>query len=450
LTFGFSSGIIFLKPKTLKLSPKMIFHIDLDAFFASIEQRDNPNLLGKPVLVGHTDPQGRMCHRGVVATCSYEARAFGIKSGMPVFEALKLCPNAILVCGNFEKYRKAAKKMYQIFANYTDQIEPIGLDEAFLSFYGFEEFYNHDFLAVAKNIKKEIKEKIGITASCGIAQNKVVAKIASDFKKPDGLTFISKGQEKEFLSPLPVGKLYGVGSSIEKKLTEMGITTIGQFAGLDAKTAKLILGKYGETLWFWANGIDEKRILPPSPIKSIGQSQTLPFNTDNPNFINAVLLFLCQKIASELRQENLKGKCLTILIRYTDLTFCSHQKKLRSPVFLTKEIFQISKALLNEFWDKRAIRLIGVKISCFESQDQLEFEAMNKERQEKLEKTVDKLREKYGFWTIYPASLAAILPFESKKECTALEINEAPWRLRHRMDEILNENDLSRDFANLL
>jgi len=428
----------------------MIFHIDLDAFFASIEQRDDPRLRGKPVLVGNTDPQGKTCHRGVVATCSYEARAFGICSGMPIFEAQKLCPNAIIVGGHFEKYQEASKTMYKIFENYTDQIEPLGLDEAFLSFYGFEEFYNHDFLTVAKNIKKDIKNQIGITASCGIAPNKVLAKIASDFKKPDGLTLIPKGQEKEFLSPLPIGKLYGVGHSIEKKLTEIGVTSIGQFASLNPQTAKSLLGKYGEILWLRANGIDGNKIATPISIKSIGRSQTLPFNTANPNFINATLFYLCQKIASELNQHNLMGKCVTTSIRYANLNFFSHQRKLHLPVFLAKDIYQISKDLLNEFWHGKPLRLVGVRVSHLETQNQLEFETIGKGREKKLEKTVDQIRSKHGFWIIYPASLTAILPFESKKECATLEINEVPWRLRYLRDKILNENDLSQDFKNLL
>jgi DNA polymerase-4 len=393
----------------------MIFHVDLDAFFASVEQRDNPRLRGKPILVGNTNPHGRRCHRGVVATCSYEARTFGVKSGMPIFEAQKLCPNAIIVSGHLTKYEEASTLMYQIFKNYTDQIEPVGLDEAFLYFWGFEEFYNYDLLTVAKNIKNEIKGKIGITASCGIAQNKIVAKIASGCQKPDGLTLVPCGYEKEFLAPLPIGKLYGIGHSIEGKLIKLGINTIGQLADLKKDVVKSLFGKYGQTLWLWANGIDLQELSPPPPLKSVGRSQTFPFNTSDLNFIKATLLFLCQKIASQLRQEKQKGKCVKTSIRYADFSFCSHQKKLCSPVFLAKEIYQISKDLLNEFWDKRPLRLVGVKISHFESQDQFEFETTKKERQEKLEKAVEKIRGKHGFWTIYPASLTTILPFEEKE-----------------------------------
>lgn len=397
----------------------MIFHVDLDAFFAAIEQKDNPRLQGKPVLVGKTDPQGKICHRGVVATASYEARAFGVCSGMPIFEALKRCPQAVVVTGHFEKYHQASEMMYQIFNRYTDQIQPLGLDEAFLSFWGFEEFYNNDFLTVAKNIKKDIKDQIGITASIGIAQNKVVAKIASKYQKPDGLTFVHPNNEKEFLSPLPIGKLYGIGPRLEKKLTQIGIVSIGQFANLESELVRSLFGQYGHTLWLWANGIDKKEISPPEKAKSVGRSQTLPFCSNNPHFIKATLFFLCQKIASQLRQQKQKGKCITITVRYTNLSFCSHQKKLNTPVYLAKDIYQIAQKLLDEFWQNRPLRLVGVKVSHLDQEKQLELETAKKEKE--LEDTVAKIRNKHGFWTIYPASLSVILPFEDKKKPERLD-----------------------------
>src|SRR3990172_2327638 len=197
-------------------------HIDMDAFFASVEVKLNPVLEGKPILVGRVDPQGRSVPRGVVATASYEARKFGCKSGMPVFQALKLCPSCIVVDGHYEEYIKASDAVFSIAARYAPKVEQIGIDEAFLDFSGTEIIYpdlpagRQGLIDIAKKIKEEVKKRVGITASIGIAATKVVAKVASDFQKPDGLTYVPAGKEKEFLAPLPIADLPGIGRKMEE------------------------------------------------------------------------------------------------------------------------------------------------------------------------------------------------------------------------------------------
>lgn len=386
----------------------MIFHVDLDAFFASIEQRDNPVLRDKPVLVGRTDPQGKRCFRGVVATCSYEARRYGISSGMPIFQALKLCPHAIVVEGHFEKYRQASQKMYAIFDRYTFQVEPTGIDEAYLSFYGFEDFYNQDFLGVAKQIKNAIYDEIGITASVGIAKNKLVAKMASGFQKPDGLTLVINGKEKEFLNPFPIGKLFGVGFQTEKKLKSLGIQTVGDLQNKTLSFFKNTFGKYGETIWAWGSGIDERVVTPPPPAKSVGRSITLPSNSDNPQYLKATLFYLCQKIARQLHGDELEGRCLTTIIRYADFSTYSHQKILKSPISSAFIIYHHAQELFDHFWTTKKLRLIGVRVSHFDTQRQLQFDFNAKEKLPKMEKSLEKIREKFGFWSIYPASLSVV------------------------------------------
>lgn len=384
----------------------MIFHVDLDAFFAAIEQRDNPKLRRKPVIVGGVNPQGQRVNRGVVATASYEARHYGIYSGMPIFEAKKLCPHAVFVAGSFEKYRDASRKMYKIFDHYTDRIEPLGLDEVYLDFYGFENYYK-DFVEVAKSIKTNIKKEIGITASCGIAKNKLVAKIASSVNKPDGLTYIKKGKEKEFLSPLPIENLYGVGRRMEKHLKNLGIKTIGDLASYPPELLLARFGKYGEYLWLWANGEDFRDVTLEYPIKSVGRSTTFPKNSVDPTYVKSVLRYLSEKVAHELREENLETGCISVTLRYFDFKTLSHQKMIADPVKTAREVHKIACELFDKVWSGLPLRVVGIRVSGFyQEKIQSSFFSLELQKQEKIEECIDRLREKYGFWSIYPASLA--------------------------------------------
>src|SRR4030065_1635359 len=229
-------------------------HLDLDAFFASVEQKLNPSLQGKPILVGRVDPHGRSVPRGVVATASYEARKFGAKSGMPLFQALRLCPQCIVVGGHYEEYIKASDSVFRICARWAPKIEYSSLDEAFLDFSDTELIYQ-DLIDSARKIKETIKSEIGITASIGIAATKVVAKVASDYQKPDGLTYVPKGHEKEFLAPLPIRDLPGIGRQTEKYLHQTGIKTLGQLADFPFEKIES-WSRVAVSLWNSANGRD--------------------------------------------------------------------------------------------------------------------------------------------------------------------------------------------------
>jgi len=384
----------------------MIAHLDLDAFFASVEQRDHPQLVGKPVIVGFVTPQGTVCNRGVVSAASYEIRKYGVCSGMSLWEAKKRCPSAIIISGNFAKYDEASQKMYQIIGDYTPKIEPLGLDEAFLDFGGCEDLYHHDLVAVCWEIKKRIKKEIGITGSVGLASNKIVAKVASDFQKPDGLTVVPKGDEAEFLAPLVVERLYGVGPKICQPLYQIGIKTIGDLASIPPEILKSWFGVYGVILWQWANGIDSRQVLPLPPPKSVGRSITFPKNSRNRNYLLANLRYLAEKVAAQMRQEGVVGYCITVSIRQDDFQTYSHQKTFIAPLSSAQEIFEAGKHLLNEAWDQKTVlRLIGINVSHFDLRpEQLTIFGSSSKRR-LIEEKMDKIREKFGFWSIRPASL---------------------------------------------
>ncbi len=248
------------------------FHVDLDAFFVSVEQALNPSLRGKPVIVG-----GQPDRRGVVASASYEARAFGIHSAMPLTRAYRLCPQAIFLQGNFSRYREASDQFMAILADFSPCIEPGGLDEAYLDITGCDIFGSPHQIALS--MKGRIKNELCLVASIGIASSKVVAKIASDLSKPDGLIEVPPGQEKEFLAPLPIKKLPGVGPKTEQALKTYGITSIGQLAKLTPESAKRILGDSGMYLYRHANGIDNRKIEPSGEAKSISRETTLAQDT---------------------------------------------------------------------------------------------------------------------------------------------------------------------------
>lgn len=382
----------------------MLAHIDLDAFFASVEQRDHPKWRGKPVVVGFVTPQGNICNRGVVSAASYEARKYGIFSGMSLWEAQRRCSNLILVGGNFGKYEEASQKMYQILTDYSPNVELLSLDEAFISFGGFEAVYNN-LVEVCQKIKDQVELEIGITASIGLASNKLVAKMASDFQKPDGLTVVPVGAEKEFLAPLAIGKLYGVGPATAFKLTQLGIKTIGQLAALPQRRLSF-LGKYGETLSLAANGIGQTVINPVVPPKSVGRSVTFPHNSADITYLHQNLVYLAQKVAAALREESLEGRCLALILRDQNFRTWSHQRALRIKLATVEQILNLAKKLLGETWDQRTpLRLLGIAVAHLTVESPQLSLWPEFEKVKTLATTVDKVRQKFGFWSIRPASI---------------------------------------------
>jgi DNA polymerase-4 len=372
---------------------RCIFHIDLDAFFVSVEQVLNPKLKGKAVIVGG-DPE----RRGVVASASYEARPFGIHSGMPSSKARRLCPQIIFIRPHFSIYKDASAKFMKILGDFSPCIEPLGLDEAYLDVTGCVEPYGSPrqlALAIKESINKELK----ITASVGIATCKVVAKIASDLCKPDGLLEIAPGEEQAFLNSLPVAKLPGVGKKTEQALKEVGVTTIGELASLPLDTIKRRFGATGAVLHSYARGIDDRTVEAPGEAKSISLELTFAHDTLDRNFLEANLHNLCQKVCQELRSQNKRAKCVAIKLRYADFKTITRQLTLQESINITPVIFTTAQQLLNKALAQRGkpIRLIGIRVSSLVGEEkQLPMFDSGTAKPEHLDKAIDKIRSKYG------------------------------------------------------
>jgi DNA polymerase-4 len=372
---------------------RCIFHIDLDAFFVSVEQALDPGLKGKPVIVGG-DPE----HRGVVASASYEARPFGIHAGMPLSRARRLCPQAIFIRANFSRYKDASARFMEILGDFTPQIEPLGIDEAYLDVTGYEEPYGSP-RQMALAMKGRIYKELELTASVGIGACKVVAKIASDLCKPDGLLEIAPGEEQAFLNPLPVDKLPGVGKRTEQALKEMDITTIGELAALPLDVVKKRLGTPGIVLHSYARGIDDRRVETAGEAKSISQQTTFAHDTSDPHFLKTNLHQLCQEVCQELRSQNKWARCVAIRLRYSDFKTITRQVTLRNSSNANQVIFATALQLLNEALAKQGkpIRLIGIRISSLVGKEkQLPMFDSEIEKPERLDKAIDKIRKKYG------------------------------------------------------
>jgi len=378
--------------------PRRIIHIDLDAFFVSVEQVENPALKGKPVVVG-----GRPGGRGVVAAASYEARAFGLYSGMPLSKASRLCPEAIFIPGSFSKYRDASQKFMAILADFTPFLEPVSLDEAYLDVTGFESIYG-SIKEMAAKIKVRIKSELGLNASVGIANSKVVAKVAAELSKPDGLLEVEAGKAGDFLAPLPVAKLPGVGKKTERILKGLGITTLGQLTSTRLSILKSRFGIYGEVLHRFSNGIDDRQVESlPGPVKSISRETTFSEDTGDRKFLKATLRYLGERVGSDLRHKSRRAGCVSLKLRYADFTTITRQLTLPKAGDSDQTIFDSGVKLLNQALggEKRLVRLIGIGVSrLVESGRQLEMMDSSSERLERLNLAIDRIRNKYGFTAI--------------------------------------------------
>ena len=377
--------------------PRRIMHIDLDAFFVSVEQVLNPKLKGKPVVVG-----GKPDRRGVVAAASYEARAYGVHSAMPLLTASRLCPQAIFIEGNYKRYREASQKFMAILANFSPFLEPLGIDEAYLDVTGFESLHG-SIPAMAVKLKQCVKDELGLCASIGIASSKVVAKIASDKSKPDGLLDVPDGGERAFLAPLQVNRLPGIGKKSEQVLKRLGIGTIGQLAALPTETLKSHFGAFGKLIHDHASGIDDRKVETTIAVKSIRRETTFSRDTKDMATIQATLRYLSERVGSELRQKEKQARCITLKLRYADFTTTTRQQTLPQSADTDQAIFDIGLQLLkNELYrSKQVVRLIGIGVSHLveagKQQDMLDPSA---QRLENLNVVVDKIRKKYGFSAI--------------------------------------------------
>ncbi len=376
---------------------RTIMHIDLDAFFVSVEQALNPELQGKPVVVG-----GRPDRRGVVASASYEARGFGLHAGMPLTTAYRLCPQAIFIEGSFHRYREASQRFMTILADFSPYLEPVSLDEAYLDATGFESIYG-SIHQMAVAIKQRIKNELGLCASIGIASCKVVAKVASELSKPDGLLEVAGGNERSFLAPLPVAKLPGIGKKTEQILRGLGINTIGKLSIMPLSALKSHFGASGEVLYRSASGIDDRKVEPPSAAKSISRETTFGKDTRDHSWLRATLRYLSERVGSELRQRGKQARCVTLKLRYADFTTITRSHTLSQASDADQTIFDIGTKLLKRelTQERQPIRLIGIGVSnLIESGKQLALLDTSARRLEQLEKVIDRIRKKYGFTAI--------------------------------------------------
>ena len=337
---------------------RRILHVDMDAFYASVEQRDDPSLRGRPVIVGG-DPNSR----GVVAACSYEARRYGIHSAMPAAQARRRCAHAVFVRPDFHRYEAVSRHIRAIFEDYSALVEPISLDEAFLDV--TEDRGGLDSAtAVAKAIRARIREELELTASAGVAPVKFVAKIASDHRKPDGLTVVRPGRVQAFLDPLPIKRLWGVGPASEARLHELGLKTV---ADLRAAPRELLVGALGEShgthVHLLAHGIDERPVVPHREAKSHGAERTLAVDLDELGAMRAMLADLAGEVVGALHRDGRRGWTVTVKVRYSDFTTLTRSQSLTTPTNDEETIVRTAHMLLERTeTGRRPVRLLGVTV----------------------------------------------------------------------------------------
>lgn len=339
---------------------RKIIHVDMDAFYASIEQRDNPMYRGKPIVVGGS-PDGR----GVVATASYEARRFGIHSAMSSKRALQLCPEVIFIRPRFSVYKEVSNKLREIFSRYTDLIEPLSLDEAYLDV--TRDKKNIDSaIEIAKQIRQAIKDELHLTASAGVSVNKFVAKIASDIKKPDGLTFIGPSKVESFIENLPVEKFFGVGKVTAEKMKGMNLFTGADLKKLTEQDLVKHFGKVGHFYYNIVRGIDTRNVEPERETKSVGAEDTFLHDLNSLDDMNEELSRIAQTVYNRLKKHSLTGRTLTLKVKYSDFKQITRSQSFLHPISECDDILATAKLLLSSvFSENKKVRLLGITLSNF-------------------------------------------------------------------------------------
>ena len=378
---------------------RTILHADLDAFYASVEVLDNPSLRGRPVIVGG-DPNAR----GVVSAASYEARAFGVHSAMPLRTAHRLCPDGIFLPGRFDRYRELSRQVMRIFASYTPQVEPISLDEAFMDVTASRAVFG-DGESIARELKRRVLDEAGLVVSVGVATNKLCAKVASDLRKPDALVVVPPGEEAAFLAPLPVTRLWGVGPQSRRTLADYGVATIGQLAALPEGTLRRRFGVHGVALRLRAQGVDPSPVVGGQAPKSVGHELTFDHDVTDRGRLEATLLDLAESVASRLRSHHLAAGAVQLKLRYEGFDTITRQAPLGHQVRDSEPLYELAVSLLRRAHDgERAVRLIGLTaINLSDAQQLTLFDAP--ERTDRISKSLDAVRERFGNEAITRARL---------------------------------------------
>jgi len=344
---------------------RIILHLDMDSFYASVEIREHPDLSGKPVVVG-ADPRGGH-GRGVVSTASYEARKFGIHSAMPISQAYRLCPDAIFIAPHFDLYEHTSSRIMEILALYSERVEQVSIDEAYLDITQLGSFEKAEKTAI--RIKGEIMEKEQLTCSVGIGPSKVVAKIASDYKKPDGLTVVRPQEVETFLFPLPVGRIPGIGKKTAGELHEMGIEDIGDLAHADIQRLRSRFGRWGMVMQRLAYGEDEREVGHRDSARSISRETTFHEDTGEIGIILAVLDELVKEVHRSMRDEGYMARTVTVKVRYEDFHTRQKARSLDHPVAELRPLNEIARTALLESLGTKKVRLIGVKLSGLKTRE---------------------------------------------------------------------------------
>ena len=367
-----------------------ILHVDLDAFFAAVEQRDRPELRGRPVIVGG-DPRAR----GVVSAASYEARAFGVHSAMPLRTASALCPDGAFLPVDGAKYRRESRRVMEILGRFTPLLEQVSIDEAFLDVAGSEALFGPP-VEIARRIKAGVRDEVGLTASVGAATTKLVAKIASDLRKPDGLVIVPPGEEAAFLAPLPIGRLWGVGAQTRVVLAEYGVRTIGDLAGLPVDVLVRRLGAHAATLHERAQGIDPSPVTGDIAAKSVSHEHTFDVDTADAEVIERTLLALAEGVASRLRAGGVRASTVAVKVRDSGFHTVTRQRTLPEPTDLADPIFRTALELVRPEARGRRIRLLGVGAHGLGEPAQMGLFATEDPRRRKAVEAQDEIRRKYG------------------------------------------------------
>lgn len=378
--------------------PKVIMHIDMDAFFAAIEIRNAPHLKGKPVIIG-----GDARFRSVVTTCSYEARKYGVKSAMPIAQAKRLCPDGVFISGNLSEYVYTAALIQRIFENYSPIVEPFSVDEAFLDITGCYRIYGTAENLV-KEMKDEVKRKLGLTCSVGISPNKLLAKMASGENKPDGLTIMDRDEFRKIFYPRPVNSLWGVGESTKNALNKIGIFTVGDLAVKDEKELKRYFGENGAALSVIAKGQDNTEVysFDNRPLdKSMSHETTLIADISEIEKIYSTILWLSDKVARRLRIDNYHGRTISVKVRSSNFKTITRDKTLTNPTDQCMVIFETARKLIpREYGPIKKVRLLGVRVSNLEKKrGENQLALMGDFAHEKMIKNsmaIDILRDKFG------------------------------------------------------